>query len=72
MFTDLLRQERVWDELDEVVDGVDRRVDGFEPLDLLTDGKRVIATATDRGHAPSGPAPAAVVHVVYGGPEINQ
>ena len=41
VFAYLLRQERVRHQLDQVVDGVDARVDGLEPLDLLADGQRV-------------------------------
>jgi hypothetical protein len=37
---DLLGQQRIRHELDQVVDGVDRRVDGLEPLDLVADGHR--------------------------------
>lgn len=40
MLPDLLSQEWIGDELDEVVDGVDGRVDGLEPLDLVSDGHR--------------------------------
>ena len=41
VFPDLLGEERVGDELDEVVDGVDAGVDRLEALDLLADGQRV-------------------------------
>ena len=41
VFSNLLGEEGVGDQLDEVVDGVDAGVDGLEPLDLLADGQRV-------------------------------
>lgn len=42
VFSDLLCQQRVGNELDEVVDGVDGGVHGLEPLNLLSDGQRVV------------------------------
>lgn len=41
VFPDLLGEERVGDELDEVIDGVDAGVDRLKTLDLLADGQRV-------------------------------
>ena len=41
VFPDLLGEERVGDELDEVIDGVDAGVDRLKALDLLADGQRV-------------------------------
>lgn len=42
MVPDLLSQDWVWDGLDEVVYGVDGRVDALKPLDLLPDGQRIV------------------------------
>lgn len=42
MISDLLGNLRVLDEVDEVVDGVDRRVHTLETLNLLADGQRVV------------------------------
>ena len=41
MFSNLLSEERVWDEFNQVVDGVDAGVHWFKPLDLLSDWQRV-------------------------------
>ena len=41
MLADLLRQERVGDQLYQVVDGVDAGMDRLESLDLLSDGEGV-------------------------------
>ena len=41
VFSDLLGEQGIRDELDKVVDGVDAGVDRLEPLDLLADGQRV-------------------------------
>lgn len=38
----LLRHLLVGYQLDEVVDGVDRRMDTLEALDLLPDGQRIV------------------------------
>ena len=67
MFPDLLSQERVRDEFDEIVDGVDGRVDGLEPLDLVPDGHRrrvllvvavvslrLVRPSQERGHLDGG------------------
>ncbi len=47
MLPDLLCQEWVGDELDEVVDGVNGRVDGLEALDLLPDGQGMALRLVD-------------------------
>ena len=41
MIPDLLAQDRVLDRFNEVVDGIDGRVDTLKALDLLPDGHRV-------------------------------
>ena len=41
MLPNLLGQEWVWDELYQVIDGVDGRVHRLKPLDLLPDRQRV-------------------------------
>ena len=52
MFPDLLSQQRIGHELDQVVDGVDGRMDGLEPLDLVSDGHRgrVLMVLRVKGH----------------------
>ena len=54
MLPDLLRQERIRNQLDEVVDRVDGRVDGLEPLDLLPDRQGVVQQS--RGRRPAADA----------------
>ncbi len=49
---DLLAQSWIWDGLDEVVDGVDGRVDTLKSLDLLPDGQRVVPVGLDLGERP--------------------
>lgn len=41
MLSDLVLKGQVIDALDQVVDGVDVGMDGLEPLDLCSDGRRV-------------------------------
>lgn len=73
MISDLLGNLRVLDEVDEVVDGVDRRVHTLETLNLLADGQRVVQEGVQvalslRIAAATATAPAATssgrVHVV--------
>lgn len=49
---DLLAQHGIGDGLDEVVDGVDGRVDAFKALDLLPDGERVVPVRLDLAESP--------------------
>jgi hypothetical protein len=39
MFPDLLSQKRIWNELDQIVDRVDGRMDRLEALNLMSEEK---------------------------------
>jgi len=42
MVPDLLGNNWIWYEFDEIINGVDGRVNALEPLNFLTDGQRVV------------------------------
>ncbi len=52
MFPNLLSQKWIRHEFDQIVDGVDGRMDGLEPLNLVPDGHRgrVLMMLRVKGH----------------------
>lgn len=52
MIPDLLAQDGIGDGFNEVVDGVDGRVDTLEALDLLSDGQGVVPVGLDLAECP--------------------
>jgi hypothetical protein len=44
-----LSQKRIWNELDQIVDRVDGRMDRLEALNLMSEGKKQIYAKAKKG-----------------------